>query len=152
MRPTSEAMQRETLFPIARVSRVPLRVGLEYGMVYAGKPQNVATVQMPVRSSMAQTLLRFRWQIARNIRLLHGYGFAPGNPVLKAESRNLRAQILANTPRPVMTNFGGTPVPGKTPVFPRTGRPGGLGSPRRFPKAISVVPNDYVPPIYGASS
>lgn len=146
---SASGTMRDRLFPLARFSRVPLRVGLEYGMTVQGKPMDVPSVRMPVRSSLAQRLLIHRYQITRNIRLLHGYGFAPGNPVLKADSTPLTAKIKQNTPTPTMTRFGMSPVQGVR-VFPRTALAGGLGSPKRFPKAIPVIQNTYTPPVYGA--
>lgn len=146
---TGTGQQRARLFPIARVSRVPLRVGLEYGMTISGVPMDAPTVAMPVRSSLAQKLNIHRYQLSRNIRLLHGYGFAPGNPVLKADSTPLQARVAQAVDQPQMTRFGQTPIPGQTPVFPRTGARGVMRAVRRFPKAIPVTPNNWTPPVYG---
>lgn len=146
---TGTAQDRAALFPIARVSRVPLRVGLEYGMAIKGAPMDAPNVAPPIRSSLAQQTVIHRFQLSRYISRLRTYGFAPGNPILKADSIDLKSRQTANTPKPVMTRLGQRPVPGRTPVFPRTAAPGTMGSPRRFPKALPVQKNTYTPPIYG---
>ncbi len=138
------------LFPMAIVSRKPLRTGLEYGMTIKSGDMDAPDVPMPIRSSLGQSLLTHRFQLSRNIRLLRNYGFAPGNPILKAQSIPLQAKISGQTPKPVMTRFGmQKPQPGATPAFPRTGARGSMGSVRRFPKSILVIPNTYRPPVYG---
>lgn len=138
-------------FPLARVSRVPLRVGLEYGMTIQSKDIPPATVPLPVRSTLAQPLVVHRYQLSRNIRLLRNYGFAPGNPVLRAQSIPFKGQGGMTTP--VMTRFGmQKPRPGATPVFPRSGSKGSMGPVRRYPKSLLVAPNTYTPPVYGGAT
>lgn len=138
------------LFPVAQVSRVPLRRGLEYGMTIQSRDIPAPDVPLPIRSSLAQSLGVHRFQISRNLKLLRNYGFAPGNPVLKAQTIPLQGRANAQRPTPVMTRFGmQAPRPGATPVFPRVGKPGAMGSVRRFPRAILVPPNTYRIPVYG---
>lgn len=146
-RPTGSGIS-DRAFPIARFSRVPLRVGLEYGMTIQRKDISAPPVPLPVRSSLAQPLVVHRYQLSRNIRLLRNYGFAPGNPVLKAQS--IPFQGRGGNTSPVLTRFGmQKPRPGATPVFPRVSSGGSMGAVRRFPKSLLVPPNTYRPPVYG---
>lgn len=142
--------QQDSAFPIYRPSFKPLRKGLQYGMTITRRDGDAPDLPMPIRSSLFGKEIVTRFQLSRNIRLLRNYGFAPGNPVLKAQSIPVQALLLQQRPTPTMTRFGmQKPSPGATPVFPRTGARGGMGSVRRFPKAIRVVPNTYRPPVYG---
>lgn len=114
---------------------------------------NAPPVQLPVRSSLGQQILIHRFQNSHNYRLLRNYGFAPGNPILQAESIPNQANTQGNTPKPVFTRFGmQAPVPGQSPVFPRVSGRGSMGSPKRFPKSLLVPPNTYAPPVYGTDS
>lgn len=147
-RPGGAALKSPGGFPLAVVSRKPLKAGLAYGMTIQDRPMETPGVPLPVLSSRAQQRLIHRFQLALNTRLIHPYGFAPGNPILQAESTDNRMTGTKQTPTPTMSNFGGTPAPGR-PVFPRSAARGRMGSPKRFPKAIQVIPNDYTPSLYG---
>lgn len=147
-RPQGASLQAQA-FPMAIVSRRPLRVGLEYGMTIQGKDVPAPTVQMPVRSSLGQPFLRHRFQLSRNIRLLRTYGFAPGNPILQAESIPNQSSASSQRPRPIAARYGMQTSGG---VRASVGSRGSMGSPKRFPKAIMVPPNTYSPPVYGGGT
>lgn len=149
MKPQGASNRGEKVFPVFRPSFRPLRTGLEYGMTVQGRPMPAPNVALPIQSSTAQDVNVHRFQITRNLRLLRNYGMRPDHPVLRAPSIPFTAKVNAQTPKPVMTRLGTRPVPGATPVFPRTGAPGTMGSVKRFPKAILAMPNRYRPPVYG---
>lgn len=151
MKPTVGS-KRERLFPVFRPSFAPLRTGLEYGMTVQGKPMQLPNLPQPIRSSLGQNTLVHRFQLSRNLKLLRTFGLRPDYPTLRAQSIPFRGRVQQQTPTPVMTRFGTRPRPGATPVFPRVGRPGTMGSVKRFTKANKVIPNRYRPPLYGGGT
>jgi len=121
-------------------------------MVVKGAAMQIPDVPLPIRSSLGQDTLVHRFQLSRNLRLLRNYGMRPDYPVLKAQSTAFRGRVVKQTPTPQLTRFGVRPRPGLTPVYPRVGAPGTMGSVKRFSKASKVIPNRYRPPLYGGGT
>lgn len=148
MRPRKPT-RKSTLFPIGAVNQRVNRTGLEYSGVSVARSMRPATVPMPIRASLAQDVNAYRIHFSRKLRFLRTYGFAPGNPVLKAPKNPYTVYgVKSRRPLPVVRG-GKRAGPLSVTRTPAAARPGYMGSPKRFPKALPVVPNNYTPPIYG---
>lgn len=90
------------------------------------------TVPIPVRSSLAQTVLIFRRQITTYISRVKPYGMAPGYPTAKVPT------ILHTTPRHALIRSARGYPASKGQMLP----------PKRFTKALPTKQNDYEAPTY----
>lgn len=118
--------------------------GIDSGMTTMGSndPSMLPTIPLPVRSSLAQTILVHRVQLSHYFAKVAGAtryngGMAPGYPVAKVLSLINTAPLMRRNARAV-TGLRGLPA-----------RSGYMSAPPRFTKALPLPVNDYQPPIYG---
>jgi hypothetical protein len=148
MRPTKPTT-KASLFPIGAVNQRQNREGLEYQGMITTRPMESPNVPMPIRSTLAMPITRYRVQFTRKLKFLRTYGFAPGNPVLKATPNPYTvAGQRRRQPKP-HTRGGRRSGPLSVSRAPSASKPGHMGAPKRFPKALPLVPNKYQPPVYG---
>lgn len=147
MRPT-KATQKATLFPIGAVNQRQNRNGLEYSGALTTRPMDAPNVPVPVRSTLSMPITRYKIAFTRNLKLLRTYGFAPGNPVLRATPNPYTVSgTKRRTPKPSVRG-GKRSGPLSVSRPPAANKPGSMGAPKRFPKALPVIPNNYEPPVY----
>lgn len=147
MRPTKPTT-KASLFPIGAVNQRQNRNGLEYSGALTTRPMNAPNVPLPVRSTLSMPITRYKLAFTRNLKLLRTYGFRPGNPVLRATPNPYTVGQKRRTPKPAVRG-GKRNGPLSVSRPPAATKAGSMGAPKRFPKALPVVPNNYKPPIYG---
>lgn len=147
MRPTKPT-RKTTLFPIGAVNQRQNRDGLEYQGMITTRPMEAPNVPMVVRSTLAMPMTRYKVQFTRKLKFLRTYGFAPGNPVLKATPNPYTVATQRRQPKPTLRG-GRRHGPLSVSRTPSSVKGGHMGAPKRFPKALPVIPNKYAPPIYG---
>lgn len=142
------ASSKALLFPIGKVGQAQRRVGMEYSGITQARNVPAPNVPMPVRESLAQTLVVHRFQFTRYFGRLRTYGFAPGNPVIRAFNQRYSLSPKERTPRPIISG-GARSGPLSVSRTPGVINKGSMGAPKRFPKALPLRVNTYRPPIYG---
>lgn len=148
MRPTKPTT-KASLFPIGSVNQRQNRRGLEYSGGLTTRPMDAPNVPVPIRSTLSMPITRYKIAFTRKLIFLRTYGFAPGNPVLRATPNPYTvAGARKRKPRPVVRG-GRRSGPLSVARPPAAAKNGAMGAPKRFPKALPIIPNNYKPPIYG---
>lgn len=147
MRPTKPST-KASLFPIGSVNQRQNRSGLEYQGMLTARPMEAPNVPQVIRSTLSMPITRYRIQFTRNLKLLRTYGFAPGNPVLRATPNPYTVTSRRRQPKPTLRG-GRRNGPLSVSRAPAAAKPGRMGAPKRFPKALPLIPNNYKPPVYG---
>lgn len=140
--------RKTNLFPIGKVSQAQNRERMEYSAVTVARPMPAPNVAMPIRASLAQSTSVNRFAFSRYFSRLRTYGFAPGNPILQAFNQRYKLSPSQRVPRPVISG-GKRSGPLSVSRTPATAKPGSMGAPKRFPKALPIRTNTYRPPVYG---
>lgn len=125
--------------PSPVVSQMPVTTGMEYFLSFQPRSFGAPSVPLPTRSSLGQMIQKYRLQDSLYLsRFRLGLQAVIGYPTARGQTILNTAPPLARRPVPTTSGLAAA-------------KPGAMGSPPRFSKALRAPVVPFNPPIYGES-